>query len=67
MKVELKGKINDSFEPFFSSHERDLFSYGGAGAGKSKKEAEQRAAKRTLQKLQLSLRGKDDGSREESI
>ena len=35
MKVELKGKINDSFEPFFSSHERDLFSYGGAGAGKS--------------------------------
>jgi len=39
----------------------------GAGAGKSKKEAEQRAAKRTLQKLQLSLRGKDDGRREESV
>jgi ribonuclease III len=32
----------------------------GAGAGKSKKEAEQRAAKRTLQKLQLLLQGRDD-------
>jgi len=39
----------------------------GAGAGKSKKEAEQRAAKRTLQKLQPSLQGKDDGSREEPV
>jgi ribonuclease III len=34
----------------------------GAGAGKSKKEAEQRAAKRTLRKLQPPLREKDDGS-----
>jgi ribonuclease III len=32
----------------------------GAGAGKSKKEAEQRAAKRTLQRLQLLLQGRDD-------
>jgi len=32
----------------------------GAGAGKSKKEAEQRAAKRTLRKLQLLLQGRDD-------
>jgi ribonuclease III len=31
----------------------------GAGAGKSKKEAEQRAAQRTLQKLHLSLEKKD--------
>ena len=39
----------------------------GAGAGKSKKEAEQRAAKRTLQKLQPSLQGKDDRSGEERV
>ncbi len=32
----------------------------GAGAGKSKKEAEQRAAQRTLQKLYLSLEKKND-------
>jgi len=32
----------------------------GVGAGKSKKEAEQRAAKRTLQKLQLLLQGRND-------
>ena len=32
----------------------------GSGAGKSKKEAEQRAAKRTLQKLHQSLKGKND-------
>ena len=31
----------------------------GAGAGKSKKEAEQRAAKRTLRNLQLLLKGRD--------
>jgi ribonuclease-3 len=31
----------------------------GAGAGKSKKEAEQRAAQRTLKKLHLSLEKKD--------
>ena len=32
----------------------------GVGAGKSKKEAEQRAAQRTLQKLYLSLKEKND-------
>jgi dsRNA-specific ribonuclease len=32
----------------------------GSGAGKSKKEAEQKAAQRTLQKLYLSLKGKND-------
>jgi len=32
----------------------------GVGAGRSKKEAEQRAARRTLEKLSLSLRGKND-------
>ena len=32
----------------------------GVGAGRSKKEAEQRAARRTLQKLYLSLKGKND-------
>jgi len=32
----------------------------GAGAGRSKKEAEQRAARRTLEKLYLSLKGKND-------
>jgi ribonuclease-3 len=31
----------------------------GVGAGKSKKEAEQRAAKRTLEKLTLLLKGRD--------
>ena len=39
----------------------------GAGAGRSKKEAEQRAAQRTLRKLQPSLQGRDDGSREEPV
>jgi len=32
----------------------------GVGAGRSKKEAEQRAARRTLEKLSLSLKGKND-------
>jgi ribonuclease III len=32
----------------------------GMGAGRSKKEAEQRAARRTLEKLSLSLKGKND-------
>jgi len=32
----------------------------GVGAGRSKKEAEQRAARRTLEKLYLSLKGKND-------
>jgi ribonuclease-3 len=32
----------------------------GVGAGRSKKEAEQRAARRTLQKLYRSLKGKND-------
>lgn len=35
MDVDLRGKVNESFEAFFSSHKRDLVSYGGAGAGKS--------------------------------
>ena len=35
MKIDLRGRVNESFEPVFSSHARDLVVYGGAGAGKS--------------------------------
>lgn len=35
MAINLEEKVNESFEPMFSSHSRDLVIYGGAGAGKS--------------------------------
>ena len=32
---DIRDKINESFEPMFTSHARDLFVYGSAAAGKS--------------------------------